>query len=173
MQSLEAEFCQHQAEVEKLNQEAEKLEDGGKQDVLQPTLLTLNHRWRDLQTRWAQYHPPTDTTDSVNVMETVTVERAAPVAALPTREDVSMDTDSTATPEDNKTVVTTITTITTRVTKVTFSEVPVAQYIENLEELSNLVGEVESELQSPILQQGLQYEEFSKQEDKLKVSKVA
>ena len=56
------------------------------------------------------------------------------------------------------------------VTHVVFSSVP-AQFVEELEKVIALIRDIQDELQSPILH-GQQYEDFSRQEDKLKVSTI-
>ena len=53
------------------------------------------------------------------------------------------------------------------VTHVVFSSVP-SQFIEELEKVIALIRDIQDELQSPILH-GQLYEDFSRQEDKLKV----
>ncbi len=57
--------------------------------------------------------------------------------------------------------------VTSHVTRVVFSNVPV-KFVEELEKLLQLITDIQEELQSPILH-GQQYEDFSRQEDKLKV----
>ena len=52
-------------------------------------------------------------------------------------------------------------------THVVFSSVP-SQFIEELEKVIALIRDIQDELQSPILH-GQLYEDFSRQEDKLKV----
>ena len=52
-------------------------------------------------------------------------------------------------------------------THVVFSTVP-SQFIEELEKVTALIRDIQDELQSPILH-GQLYEDFSRQEDKLKV----
>ena len=195
-QNLQAEFNQNQAEVDKLNQQATEVTDQDHQDLLQPTLLTLNHRWREIQTRMVQYrrqlsptrqHTSPQRTSpqrmspqraspqvsplhtpqrSVDVVDTVTAQTITPVAASQT--EVAMETEDSVT-MTTRVVTTTVTSTTTKVSRVVFadSNLP-AQYIYSLQEVIAQLKMVEQELKSPALQ-GLQYEDFSSQDDKLKV----
>lgn len=91
------------------------------------------------------------------------METSPTVEQSPCQQDQQQDTIATSPTRILETVVT----ITTRVSKVTFSNMP-SQFIEGLQTLLGMLKDIENSLQSQILC-GRKYENFSKQEDALKV----
>lgn len=125
--------------------------------MVEPSLGKLNKRWHEVQAQFAQFRSPSSSASSAN--------SSPNPPARPTLPNLT-DAMSTAEPTVTRTVVTTVTT--THITRVVFSNVP-SQFIEELQKVLTLITDIQDELQSPVLH-GQEYEDFSRQEDKLKVS---
>ena len=154
-QAVEEEISRHRQDLEALNLHADQLKSKGADSVVGPSLVKLNRRWHEVQAQFAQFRSPEDSPTSTPAESANNQQTDAP-------------SESMTTETVTKTVVTTVTT--THVTRVVFSKVP-AQFIEELGKLLALITDIQEELQSPVLH-GQQYEDFSRQEDKLKVSQV-
>ena len=175
---MEEEINRHQEDVDALNRHAEELKSKGAQTVVEPSLLKLNRRWHEIQAQFAQFNrsPTTNKHSSSSLQSPSSSSSPSSVVAAATslfaqeRGDPSGGDAGTSSGDDmtesvTRTVVTTVTT--THVTRVVFSKVP-SKFTEEVEKLLHLITDIQEELQSPVLH-GQQYEDFSRQEDKLKV----
>ena len=158
MQSLEDEVSRRQEDVENLNRQGDSLRASGGASHVNQTLVQLNHRWHNLRTQFAQYQPA----------EGAPSQDLVDATSVPSTE-VAMETSTAETQVTRETVVTVTTTTTTAVSsQLVFSESP-SQFIDCLQRLTTVIEDIAAELRSPVLH-GRQYEDFSTQEDKLKVS---
>lgn len=150
-QVVKEEIVQTRDELEALNAASKQLEHQTTDDSLNSDLANLNMCWE-------QIHADSNV---LAANELVVPVEAATAAAAPT-------SDQEASGITTVTTQSLVTTITTRVTTICFSSLPM-EYENCLITLLLCIREVNQQLQSPALQGRRPYEDFSSQEDKLKV----
>ena len=150
---VEEDLRQYQVEIERLNEECERLDaDDDTRATIQPRLLQLNQRWQHLQTQFMQFKKPSGSI----FMET----QIEPKNALTAASGVTMEMKRESSSE-------VITTIMTQITKVTFtSRSP--EFMVNVGKLIIIVQKIGRHLDSMESSSKI-YEDFSGHEDDLKV----
>ncbi|KAI8520841.1 hypothetical protein Bbelb_005950, partial [Branchiostoma belcheri] len=126
LQAIQEELQRKQEDLDTLNRKAEELKQQGAKPVVEPQLIHINRRWKDIENQFQQYHRPVQF--STVTTETITMENH----------------------EDRRRGAALRLRLLAEINKILFH-----------------IADIELQLASPELNAG-DYEDFSKQEDKLK-----
>ncbi|XP_078699259.1 dystrophin-like isoform X33 [Branchiostoma floridae x Branchiostoma belcheri] len=137
LQAIQEELQRKQEDLDTLNRKAEELKQQGAKPVVEPQLIHINRRWKDIENQFQQYHRPVQF--STVTTETITMENVSMVSVT------SMRTAGEGRPS-------------------------ASDFLAEINKILFHIADIELQLASPELNAG-DYEDFSKQEDKLKAIK--
>eukprot|EP00058_Branchiostoma_floridae_P013393 XP_002598881.1 hypothetical protein BRAFLDRAFT_90093 [Branchiostoma floridae] len=135
LQAIHEELQHKQEDLDRLNRRAEELKQQGAKPVVEPQLIHINRRWKDIENQFQQYHRPVQF--STVTTETITTENVSMVSVT------SMRSAGEGRPS-------------------------ASDFLAEINKILFHIADIELQLASPELNAG-DYEDFSKQEDKLKI----
>ncbi|XP_052832324.1 dystrophin isoform X2 [Octopus bimaculoides] len=141
--AVEEELKRRQRDVDSLNRSGEELKGKEALEIVEPELLKLNRRWQDLRSQSLQCRHALDSGTT------------ATVAAVASEKAITK---------------TTLTAVSSHLSKSILNSKTSSQYTNELKEILRSISAVQQQLSSQELT-GRDFEDFSKQEDKLKIVK--